>query len=97
MLKLLLNAPKKERNIDSTLLVTIKGVQIMLAKKPWRIGGPSSFDCGTLGQFNISRVGFNRDSTRAAFGYYVNNGSCTISDAGIIVSELKSGKWQIKK
>ncbi len=97
ILKLLFNAPKKERRIDSAMIVNIEGVRIILAEELWGIGGPISPDCNNLGQFNFSRVGFNKDSTKAAFSYYINNGSCTIMDGGTVESELKNGKWQIKK
>lgn len=94
--KLLLNAPNKDRRINSTMIRKIKNIEVLLVKDARStIGGLT--DCYTLGQFNISRVGFNKDSTRAAFTYFIDDGSCTGGKGGIIDAEIKNGKWQIKK
>jgi hypothetical protein len=93
IVKHLFNAPNMDRVFDSTLIDTIKDIQVLTLKEPrYTIGGLA--DCYTLGQFNISRVGFNRDSTRAAFTYFIYDGSCTGSEGGIIGAELKNGKWR---
>jgi hypothetical protein len=94
--KHLLNAPKEDRRIDSTQIHRIEGVKIILVKEPRRIIGGLT-DCYTLGQFNLSRVGFNHDSTRAAFRYFIDDGSCTGGKGGVIDAERKNGKWQIRR
>lgn len=92
----LLNAPKNDRRFDSTMIRKIEKIKVLLVKDTRSpIGGLT--DCYTLGQFNISRVGFNKDSTRAAFTYFIDDGSCTGGEGGIIDTEFKNGKWQIKK
>ena len=93
----LLNAPKNDRRIDSTVLKNISAIKTILVNAPRETEGAGLTDCYTLGQLNISRVGSNEDSTKAAFNYYVDNGSCFIEHAGIISTELKNGKWQIMK
>ena len=93
----LLNSPNKERRIDSMLVRKLRDIEIILVEEPRSTEGAGLTDCYTLGQVNISRVGFNKDSTRAAFSYFVDNGSCFIEDGGIINAELKNGRWQIIK
>lgn len=96
LVNLLLNAPNNDRRIDSTMIRKIENIKVLQVKDARRtIGGLT--DCYTLGQFNISRVGFNIDSTRAAFTYFIDDGSCTGGKRGIIDAEFKNGKWQIKK
>lgn len=94
--KHLLNAPNDDRRIDSTVIRKIENIKVLLVKDARStIGGLT--DCYTLGQLNISRVGFNNDSTRAAFKYFIDDGSCTGGKGGIIDAEFKNGKWQIRK
>lgn len=94
--KHLLNAPNDDRRIDSTMIRNIENIKVLLVKDARStIGGLT--DCYTLGQFNISRVGFNKDSTRAAFTYFVDDGSCTDGKGRIIDAEFKNGKWQIRE
>jgi len=92
----LLNAPHEDRRIDSSMIRKIGNLKIILVKDA-RSTIEGLTDCYTLGQFNISRVGFNKDSTRAAFTYFIDDGSCTGGEGGVIDAELKNGKWQIKK
>jgi len=90
-----LNAQNEDRRIDSTMISGIDNIKIVLVKEPRRtIGGLT--DCYTLGLINLSRVGFNSDSTRAALTYFIDDGSCTGGENGIIDAELIKGKWQIK-
>lgn len=93
----LLNAPKVDRRIDSTLLKNIGNIKTILVSEPRKTEGEGLTDCYTLGQLNISRVGFNKDSTNAAFNYFIDNGSCIIEDGGIINAAFRNGKWQIVK
>jgi hypothetical protein len=92
----LLNAPNEDRRIDSTMIRKIAGLQVLFVKEQSKTLGGST-DCYTLGQLNISRVGFNSTYTKAAFTYFISNGGCTGWTGGIIDVELKNGKWQIKK
>lgn len=89
----LLNAPIDDRRIDSSMINKINGFQILLVKEARNKPGGLT-DCYTFGQFNISRVGFNRDSTRASFTYFIDDGSCTGGNGGIVDAVLKKGKWQ---
>ena len=93
----LLNAPNTDRRIDSRMLNKIKNVKTILVTEPRKTAGGGLTDCYTLGQVNISRVGFNKDSTKAAFKYHIDNGSCFIENGGIINAEFRNGKWQIIK
>lgn len=96
LLQLLLKAPRNEKRIDSLMVRKIDGIQIIIVNEPRRSKRSGLSDCYTLGQFNISRVGFNKDSTRAAFSYFIDNGSCFITDGGKIEVEFRDKKWQIK-
>ena len=95
IVKYLLNAPNEDRAIDSTTIEKIRDIRVVLVKEPWSRGYLRDFNI--LGQFNISRVGFNNDSTKAAFTYFIDDGSCTGGKGGIINAELKDGNWKIIK
>ena len=66
----LLNAPPADRRIASSKIRKIEDVKIVLVRNPRSNLGGGLTDCYTLGQFTISRVGFNADSTRAVFRYF---------------------------
>jgi hypothetical protein len=89
----LLNAPNVDRQIDSTMFHEIGDIKIKIINKPQSNIGEQS-DCYTLGQFYISRVGFNGDSTKAAFRCFIDNGSFTVGDNGVVNAELIDGVWQ---
>lgn len=89
----LLNAPNVDKQIDSTMFRGIGGIQIKLISEPQSNLGELS-DCYTLGQFNISRVGFNSDSTKAAFRCFIHNGISTAGEIGVVNAELRGGIWQ---
>ena len=96
LVKHLLNAPKLDRRIDSSMIHEIGDLKIIFVKDARNtIGGLNG--CYTFGRFNISRVGFNKDSTKAAFTYFIDDGSCTGGKGGIIDAQLNNGKWQIIK
>jgi hypothetical protein len=90
----LLNAPDYDRKIDLTEIEKVEDIRIVVVKEPrTTVGGFN--DCYTLGQFTISRVGFNDDSTRAAFIYFIDDGSCIGGEGGIVNAKLNKGKWRI--
>jgi hypothetical protein len=96
IIKHLLNAPNETRVMDSTKLRKVKDIRIVLFSEPRRdLVGLS--DCYTLGQINFSRVGFNSDSTKAAFTYLIDDGSCSGGKGGIVEAALKHGKWRLIK
>lgn len=91
----LLNSPPIDRAIKSSMVDSIFDIKVVLiGERHKTLGGHS--DCSTLGQFVISRVGFNVDSTRAAFKYYLDNGSCTHGEGGVINLERVNDKWNLE-
>jgi len=92
----ILNSPNQTRILNSTHFSPIDGIKIIVVPE-----GQSNFggltDCFTLSHLSISRVGFNRDSTRAQFAFFSDDGSCLGGNSGLITAKLSFGKWVLVK
>lgn len=92
----ILNSPNQTRILNSTDFSPIDGVKIILVPESQsNFGGLT--DCFTLSHLTISRVGFNRDSTRAQFSFFSDDGSCLGGHSGMITAKLSFGKWVLVK
>ena len=92
--QLLLRAPRTDKKINEAFVEKINDVKIIFIIDPRSVPGGLT-DCYTLGQFTFSRVGFNSDSTRAAFRYFMDDGICTGGSSGIVEVERKGRNWKM--
>lgn len=92
--QLLANAPQQDREITELSVKEVDEVEVLLVKDQKK--GPGGFnDCSTLGRFTFSRVGFNTDSTTAAFRCQIYNGACIGWHGGMFLMKRIGGAWQM--
>ena len=92
-MKLLLRASFDDKQIEESMIHTLKDVEIVFVKELKR-GAGSLTDCYTLGQISFARIGFNEDSTRAVVWYRLNNGSCH-PEGDIIEMKRMGQEWEM--
>jgi hypothetical protein len=92
----LINSQRINRRIDNSQ-IELKGIELIFVDSTELKPDVKDY-CHCLGQLTLSRVGFNRDSTKAAFKYSVSKNAgyyYDSNDTGILALELVDGNWEI--
>ena len=93
----LINSPNEDRAIDPSQIKGVKDVQFLFIDST-QSAKTDPNDCSILGRITFTRVGFNIDSTKAAFRYYVANNRAAAFESkstGILVVERIDDTWEI--